>query len=103
MIRLFQPLYFYLATCREKELVQQLEFMRAEMRMLRKRIPQKRIFLEPDQKKELLKLAEPIGSGLKHVISIASYRALLRWQREASGQKPKKAGRPRIAETLAGC
>lgn len=100
MIRLFQPLYFYLATCREKELVQQLEFMRAEMRMLRKRIPQKRIFLDSEEKKELLKLGEPIGSGLKHVISIVSYGALLRWRREASGKKPKKVGRPRTAETL---
>lgn len=47
MIRLFQPLYFYVATCREKELVQQLEFMRAE---LRQRIPQKRLFLDPEEK-----------------------------------------------------
>jgi len=38
MSRLFQPLYFFRATCREKELVQQLEFQRAETRMVRKRI-----------------------------------------------------------------
>ena len=100
MSRLFQPLYFFLATCREKELVQQLEFQRAEMRMLRKRIPQKRIFLEPEEKKELLNLSEPIGSGLKHVISIVSYGTLLRWRREASGKKPKKMGRPRTLESL---
>ena len=101
MSRLFQPLYFFLATCREKELVQLLEFQRAEMRMLRKRIPQKRIFLEPEEKKELLKLSESIGSGVKHVISIVAYGTLLRWRREASGsKKPKKMGRPRTAETL---
>ncbi len=97
---MFQPLYFFLATCREKELVQQIEFMRAEMRMLRKRIPQKRIFLEPEEKKELLKLSEPIGSGLQFVISIVAYGTLLRWRREASGKKPKKMGRPRTLETM---
>ena len=101
MIRLFQPLYFFLATCREKELVHQIEFMRAEMRMLRKRIPQKRIFLTAEEKQELLELGEPIGSGLKHLISIVSYGTFLRWKRKKnSGEEPKRMGRPRTIETL---
>lgn len=45
------------------------------MRMWRKRIPQKRIYLKPEQTEELLKLAEPSGSGLKHVIPIVCYGA----------------------------
>jgi Integrase core domain len=69
--------------------------------MLRKRIPVKRIFLDPEEKQELIKLGEPIGSGLKHVISIVSYASLLRWKRKStSGEEPKKMGRPRTIETL---
>jgi putative transposase len=99
VLRLFQPLYFFLATCRDKELVQQMEFMRAEMRMLRTRIPEKRIFLTVEKKEELLKLGEPIGSGLKHLIAIVSYGSFLRWKRK-SGDEPKKMGRPRTIEML---
>ncbi len=101
MSRLFQPLYFFLATCREKELARQIEFQRAEMRMLRNRIPQKRIFLTPEEKQELLELGEPIGSGLKHLISIVSYGSFLRWKRKSvSGEEVTKMGRPRTLETL---
>ncbi len=101
MSRLFQPLYFFLATCREKELARQIEFQRAEMRMLRNRIPQKRIFLTPEEKQELPELGEPIGSGLKHLISIVSYGSFLRWKRKSvSGEEVTKMGRPRTLETL---
>ena len=58
-------------------------------------------FLTAEEKQELLELGEPIGSGLKHLISIVSYGSFLRWKRQArGGDEPKKMGRPRTLETL---
>ena len=50
------------------------------------------------EKQEMLELGEPIGSGLKHLISIVSYGSFLRWKRQAtSGEEPKKwADRERL-------
>jgi hypothetical protein len=43
--RLFQPLLFFLARCTEHELRRQIEFLKAKYKMLRKRVPKKRILL----------------------------------------------------------
>ena len=40
MERLFQPLLFFVARCSRNQLIRQIEFLRAENEMLRKRLPQ---------------------------------------------------------------
>ena len=50
----FSPFLFYLARCTENELRRQIEFLKAENKMLRMRVPKQRIFLKPEEK--LLKL-----------------------------------------------
>lgn len=101
MARLFQPLFFYLASCTENQLVRQIEFLKAENEMLRKRVPKKRIFLDSDEKTRLIALGKAIGSGVKHLITIVSYESYLRWIRNAdAGKKPKKMGRPKKPEEI---
>ena len=59
--------------------------------MLRKRVPGKRIFLEPAEKKRLMELGQTIGAGEKHLITVVSYSSYLRWIRQAAkGHEPKK-------------
>lgn len=67
MSRLFQPLLFLFAKCTKNELIRQLEFLKAENEILRKRVPQKRIHLNAEERSRLLKLGQAIGPGLKHL------------------------------------
>ena len=46
MGRLYQPLLFLLARCTRNELIRQIEWLKAENEMLRKRVGKKRIFLD---------------------------------------------------------
>ena len=61
MMRIFQPLFFYLASCTENQLARQTEFLKAEHEMLRKRVPKKPVFLDDDEKNRLIKLGTAAG------------------------------------------
>lgn len=101
MGRIFQPLLFLLARCTRNELIRQVEWLKAENEMLRKRVDKKRIFLDQEEKSRLMKLGQAIGSDLKHIINIVSYSTYLSWLRkEREGHAPKKMGRPRTAESI---
>ena len=103
MSRLFQPLLFVLARCTRNELIRQIEFLKAENRILRQRVPKKRIFLSEDEKTQLIELGQAIGPALKHLLTIVSYRTYRRWVRSISGECPapkKTIGRPRTKEEI---
>lgn len=101
MARIFNPLLFLLAGCVENQLIRQIQFLKAENEMLRKRVPKKRIFLATEEKKRLIDLGKPIGPGLRHLITVVRYESFLRWIRQdAKGEKPKKMGRPRKAAEI---
>lgn len=101
MSRLFQPLLFLLARCTRHELIRQIEFLKAENEMLRKRVPKRRIVLKPEERDRLLKLGAGLGSKLKHVITIVGYQAYLRWQRKKRENQPlKKMGRPKTPDEV---
>jgi putative transposase len=69
--------------------------------MLRERVPKKRIFLKPEERERLLELGKELGSGLKHILTIVSYRTYLRWIRQtAMDKKPVKMGRPRTPKDI---
>ncbi|TWU21368.1 helix-turn-helix domain-containing protein [Bythopirellula polymerisocia] len=92
----FSPFLFYLARCTENELHRQIEFLKAENEMLRKRVPKQRIFLKRVEKERLLKLGTAISPGANKLISIVHPRTFQRWVREKHSGKPaKKLGRPR--------
>ncbi len=63
MSRIFQPLLFLLARCTRNELIRQIEFLKAENRILRQRVPKKRIFLSDDEKKRLIDLGPAKNPG----------------------------------------
>jgi putative transposase len=69
--------------------------------MLRERVPQKRIFLRPKERQQLIKLAKSLGPSVRHSLTVVSYSTYRRWIRdEAAGKQPAKMGRPRISERL---
>jgi putative transposase len=94
---LFQPLLFLLARSTADDLQKQVEYLKAENEMLRKRVPRKRIFLKADERAKLLKLGIGLGPAIRHLITIVDYSTFRRWVRKEAPQnvKPRK-GRPRI-------
>jgi len=101
MGRLFQPLLFLLARSTADDLRKQVEFLKAENELLRKRVPRQRIFLKAGERAQLLKLGKELGPAIRHIITIVDYSTYRRWVCKESGVvvKPRK-GRPRIAEVI---
>lgn len=98
---LFQPLLYMVASCTENQLIRKIEFLKAENEMLRQRVPQKRVFLKPNEKARLVQLGQAVGSGLGELITIVTYRTFQRWLHDdKQPKKPRKTGRPRTAEAI---
>ncbi len=70
--------------------------------MLRKRVPKQKIFLNDEEREQILKLGEAIGTGVLKLITIVHPRTYQRWcQRKSSGKKPtKKMGRKGTPQSL---
>ena len=100
MERIFQPLLFFLARCSRNQLIRQIEFLKAENEMLRKRVPKQAIILKREEREQLINLGESIGPGLAKLITIVRYKTYRRWIRQMNNQAPiKRMGRPRTAES----
>ena len=101
MARVFQPLLFILAGCQQDQLIRQIEYLKAENEMLRRRVPKKRVFLKPDERAHLLKLGKELGPAIRHLITIVTYSTFRRWVRQEKGYlKPRHKGRPRLAAVI---
>jgi Integrase core domain len=101
MERLFQPLLFVLARCSRNELIRQIEFLRAENQMLRKRVSKYRIRLDHQERTRLIKLGQTVGPGLHKLITIVAPSTYRRWILNLEKKRPKKRmGRPRTATAV---
>ncbi len=96
MRTLFQPLLFFLARSTEQMLIHQIEIFQLQLELTRKRVPQQRIFLDADEKRQLMELGQKLGTDVRHSLSIVHYRTYQRWlSKEKDPDAPKKMGRPR--------
>ncbi|REJ69686.1 MAG: hypothetical protein DWQ31_03520 [Planctomycetota bacterium] len=101
MNRIFQPLLFLLARSTEETLRHQVEFLKCENEMLRRRVPKQRIFLKDDERARLLTLGLALGPGIRQIITIVDYSTFRRWVRKARGDETSKSmGRPRISHVI---
>lgn len=97
----FQPLLFLLARSKSDQLQKQVELLKSEYEMLRRRVPKQRIFLKADERALLLKLGKEFGPGIRQLITIVDYSTFRRWvRREDSMQGKTRKGRPRIAKVI---
>lgn len=64
----FSPLLFLLASSSEEELRHQIEFLKAENEMLRKRVPKQRIFLDNEERERAQALRTQGGSSVTSLL-----------------------------------
>lgn len=89
-----------LAYATDKELVKIVEYLKAENRILRSKLP-KRIEVTIAERTTLLKLGKWLGSKIKEVVTIVHPRTFARWIKEStSGCKLRRRGRPRKPEEI---
>jgi putative transposase len=98
--KLLHPLLLLLARATEPKMVRMIEYLKAENRILRSKLP-KRITVTPAERNRLVKLGKKLGTAIKDIITIVHPRTFARWvSGESAGKKPKKAGRPRKPEEI---
>ena len=81
MKRYEQALAFVFARSSETELVRQVQYLQAENRILRAKLP-KRITITLAERATLLKFGKPLGTAIQHLISIVHPRTFDRWKAE---------------------
>ncbi len=102
MLRLIEPLFLRLLDATHRDLARQIQYLRAENRVLRARLP-RRVRLEPSEKARLVRLGRPLGLALQSLTSIVRYDTFRRWLRPrvpARRGTRRRPGRPRKPDDL---
>jgi len=100
MSRFFHPLILALARATEPELARMIEYLKAENRILRSKLP-KRVTCTPAERARLVELGRKVGPAIKDLITIVHPRTFARWvSGEKKGTARRKPGRPRTPEAI---
>jgi putative transposase len=107
MLRLLQPLFALFASSDDNKLRQMVEYLKEENRILRAKLP-RTLTITSREKARLIKLGSAVGSAIKHLVTIVSYRTFCRWTAAVAGPPLKrrraphtrKPGRPRTAAEI---
>jgi putative transposase len=85
--RIFQPLLFMLARCTRHELIREIEFLRAENKILRAHMKQHHVNPAAEERSRLVELGNAIRPAIKQLISIVTYETFVRWTRVGPPRK----------------
>lgn len=100
---IFSELLFLLGKMTQENLNRQIEYLKAENEILRKRVG-KSIRPTAVEKRRLLKFGAPLGKDIKNIISIVAYETFLLWvrgyKRKNNSEKIRKRGRPKTLEEI---
>ncbi len=89
----------------QNDLRRQIQYLKAENEVLRSKISGP-VRVTAQERSRLARLAKPLGSAIKALVSIATPETVMRWVREAGlGQSKKKTstrkpGRPRTSDEI---
>ncbi len=104
-LRLLQPLFALFAAATDSQLARMVEYLRAENRILRDRLPE-RLTVTARERARLVRLGTRMGPAIRDLITIVTPRAFARWAAAERGQKTtarpaaRKPGRPRTPEDI---
>jgi putative transposase len=88
MNKIFHPLLALIASATNNELAKYVEYLKAENKILRARIPGQ-IHTRVKERERLLKLGKVIGRAIEELITIVSPGTFYKWVRNEKGGKPK--------------
>ncbi|MBI1336410.1 MAG: transposase [Phycisphaera sp.] len=73
-----------------------IRFLKAQVELLRQRMPGNRVILTPEERSRLLRLGASLGHRVDDLIGIVGVNTYRRWVRDQlAGQSSKRVGRPR--------
>jgi putative transposase len=79
----------------------QMRLLKAQIHILRARIPAQRLILSPAEKSELLRIGAECGHDIDGLMEVARPATYRRWLDQMRGVRPFKAvGRPRLTQEL---
>ena len=85
MTRLFHPFLALIASSSDRELARYIEYLKAENKILRARIP-RQVHTKPAERKRLLKLGNVLGKATEELISIITPSTCYQWGRDESDE-----------------
>ena len=86
--KIFHPLLALIASASNNELAKYVEFLKAENKILRARVPGQ-IHTKPDERSRLIKLGKALGQAIEELITLVAPSTFYRWCREADSGKKK--------------
>ena len=88
MAKIFHPLLALIASATDRELAKYVEYLKAENKILRARIPGQ-IHTTTNERQKLIKLCTGIGRAIEELITIVTPTTFFRWLRDEKGSKSK--------------
>ena len=100
---IFSELLSLLGRMTQENLTCQIEYLRVENEILRKRVGRS-IRPTPIERRRLVKFGVPLGKDLKNIITVVTYETFLLWargyKRNKDPEKINKRGRPKTLEDI---
>ena len=88
MAKIFHPLLALIASASNNELAKYIEYLKAENKILRARIPGQ-IHTTKTERETLVKFGKAIGRAIEELITIVSASTFYRWLRDGEGKVAK--------------
>ena len=99
----FNELLSLLGRITQENLFCQIEYLKVENEILRKRVGRS-IRPTPLERRKLLKFGAPLGKDIKNIISIVTYETFLLWirkyKRKKDSENTRKRDRPKTPEDI---